>query len=209
MAGAFLKPPPDPGIYTWPARQFEDLYASHPDPWGYATSWYEQRKYAITIASLPQQRFRRVFEPGCSIGVLSEHLARRADALVCADFAAGALTHARKRLARYPGVDVRQLFIPRDWPDGRFDLIVISEIATYLSDGDLTTMAERTVASLEDHGHLILVHFRPPTGTPQTADEVHRRFRDHPTLRPIGNHEESEFILDILQRQPSPGINTA
>ena len=198
----FLKPPPDPGIVTWPARQFEDLYASHPDPWGYTTSWYEHRKYAITIACLPQERYRRVFEPGCSIGVLSEHLAGRADALVCADFAAGALVHARRRLARYSGVDVRQLFLPGDWPDGQFDLIVISEMATYLSDEDLNTLVQRTTTSLEDHGHLILVHFRPATGTPHTAAEVHHRFRDHPNLKHIGNHEESEFLLDILQREP-------
>jgi hypothetical protein len=201
-AEVVLKPPPDPGINTWPARQFEDLYAAHPDPWGYTTSWYEQRKYAITIASLPRERFRRAFEPGCSIGVLSEHLARRADALVCADFATGALVHARQRLARYPGVDVRQLFVPSDWPAGQFDLIVISEIATYPSDEDLTTLVRRTVTSLEDHGYLTLVHFRPATGTPHTAEEVHHRFRDHPNLRHIGNHEEPEFLLDILQHQP-------
>jgi hypothetical protein len=200
MAEVTLKPPPDPGIQTWPARQFEDLYDSHPDPWGYTTRWYERRKYAITIACLPQERFRRVFEPGCSIGVLSEHLALRADSLICADFAIGAVIHARERLARYSQVEVRHMFVPNDWPDGQFDLIVLSEMATYLSDDDLTTLVRCSVSSLEDDGYLVLVHFRPATGTPHTAEEVHDRFRADASLGQIAKHEEPEFVLDVLQR---------
>ncbi|HEY5115063.1 MAG TPA: class I SAM-dependent methyltransferase [Nakamurella sp.] len=94
------------------------------------------------------------------------------------------------------------MVVPNDWPDGHFDLIVISEIATYLSDEDLTTLVRRTVTSLEDNGYLTLVNYRHPTGTPHTADEVHHRFRVDPDLRPIANHEEPEFLLDILQRRP-------
>ncbi len=58
-------------------QYFVDLYASDPDPWRLATSWYERRKYALTVDALPNERYRRAFEPGCSIGVLSELLAPR------------------------------------------------------------------------------------------------------------------------------------
>ena len=141
-SGVALQPPPDPTVRTWPATQFEQLYRQHPDPWSYTSSWYEQRKYAITVASLPRRRYRRAFEPGCSIGVLSELLASRTDSLISADFAATAVEHAKQRLNGYPHVDIRQLSLPTQWAEGSFDLILISEIATYLSDHDLTTLAE-------------------------------------------------------------------
>ena len=32
---------------------FEQMYRNHADPWGFESSLYEQRKYAVTVASLP------------------------------------------------------------------------------------------------------------------------------------------------------------
>ena len=60
-----------------PDHYFTDMYAEASDPWGLAERWYEQRKYAITVAMLPQPRYRHAFEPGCSVGVLTERLAGR------------------------------------------------------------------------------------------------------------------------------------
>ena len=51
---------------------FDDMYAANRDPWSLASRWYEQRKYAVTLACLTRPRYRRAFEPGCSIGVLTE-----------------------------------------------------------------------------------------------------------------------------------------
>ena len=199
-AGAALKPPPDPGVQTWPADGFNELYEQSSDPWGYSSRWYEQRKYGITIASLPLRRYRRAFEPGCSVGVLSELLAPRVDAMISADFAAPALVHAKQRLARFPQVDVRLIAVPTEWPEGSFDLMVISEMATYLSDEDLNVLVDRTVGSLDPEGALVLVHYRPNTGTPHNAAEVHDRFRRHPQLGQFAAHEEEAFLLDVFQR---------
>ena len=49
---------------------FDEMYRDVEDPWNFETSHYEQRKYAITVASLPRSRYRSAYEPGCSIGVL-------------------------------------------------------------------------------------------------------------------------------------------
>jgi hypothetical protein len=200
--GVALQPPPDPTVRTWPATQFEQLYRQHPDPWGYTSRWYEQRKYAITVACLPRRRYRRAFEPGCSIGVLTELLAARTDSLISADFATTAVEHAKHRLVGYPHVDIRQLSVPTQWPEGSFDLILISEIATYLSDQDLTILVQKTTGCLESGGTLMLVHFRPDAGTPRTADQVHDRFRRHPHLAQQTTHQEPEFILDVFLRLP-------
>ena len=54
---------------------FDDMYAESPDPWGFRTRWYEERKFALTMAALPRRRYRRVFEPGCSVGMLTRLLA--------------------------------------------------------------------------------------------------------------------------------------
>ena len=57
------------------AGYFDDMYARSDDPWGFTSRWYERRKYAISLAMLPQERYDSAFEPGCSIGVLTGRLA--------------------------------------------------------------------------------------------------------------------------------------
>ena len=54
---------------------FRDCYAASADPWGLAERWYEARKYALSLALLPAERYGAAFEPGCSIGVLTARLA--------------------------------------------------------------------------------------------------------------------------------------
>ena len=54
---------------------FEEIYREDADPWNFETSPYEHRKYGVTVASLPKPRYRSAYEPGCSVGVLSELLA--------------------------------------------------------------------------------------------------------------------------------------
>ena len=39
-----------------PDGYFDDIYAASRDPWQLADRWYEQRKYAITMAMLPDAR---------------------------------------------------------------------------------------------------------------------------------------------------------
>jgi hypothetical protein len=47
------------------------LYEGTGDPWQLSTRWYEQPQYAITLALLPDRRYRHTFEPGCSIYSMS------------------------------------------------------------------------------------------------------------------------------------------
>ena len=35
---------------------FDRMYAGAADPWGFGSRWYEQRKYALTLAALPGRR---------------------------------------------------------------------------------------------------------------------------------------------------------
>ena len=74
---------------------FDRLYAQAADPWGLGTRFYELRKRALLLAALPRAAFRRAFEPGCAIGLLTEELARRCGQVVAWDVADAAVeTHA-------------------------------------------------------------------------------------------------------------------
>ena len=68
-----------PAAVTLDPGYFRDRYAASPDPYGLAERWYEARKYALTVALLPRERYGAAFEPGCSIGVLTAQLAPRCD----------------------------------------------------------------------------------------------------------------------------------
>src|SRR5690349_510198 len=54
-----------------PAAYFDALYTKEKDPWRFASSPYEQAKYAATLQALPVARFTDALEIGCSIGVLT------------------------------------------------------------------------------------------------------------------------------------------
>ncbi len=193
--------PARPVRAPYPASYFEDLFRKDPDPWGLATRWYERRKYAITVASLPRERYRRAFEPACAIGVLTESLARRCDRLIASDTSQTAVENARRRLAGQHHVEVDVMEVPRQWPEGRFDLIVLSEFVFFLDDHDLASLLDRTVASLDDDGHVIAVHYLPAGRIVQTADEVHDALGAHPALVRTVNHREPEFLLDVFVRR--------
>ena len=157
-----------------PASYFEDMYRSDPDPWGFASEWSEARKYALTLAALPRARYHRAFEPGCSIGVLSEQLAGRADELIAADASPSPLESARRRLGRTPGVSVRLMSVPEEWPPGRFDLIVLSEIGYYFDRPRLEAILQRLASSLSEDGELVSCHWLGHSADhAQHAEEVH------------------------------------
>jgi trans-aconitate methyltransferase len=180
-----------------PSSYFERLYDADPDPWGFESRWYERRKYALTLAALPEERYRRGFEPGCSIGVLTEGLAGRCEELIASDACAAPLERARERLARHDHVAVRLMSVPEEWPEGPFDLIVLSEIAYYLDPSCFETLLDRLRASATRD--LVVVHWRGPTDYPLSGDEVHRRLAEAEGFRCVASYEESQFRLDVLR----------
>lgn len=183
-----------------PASYFERLYAGDGDPWGLATRWYERRKYQVTLASLPRQRYRSAYEPGCSIGVLSAGLADRCDRLVVSDPHPEAVGAARQRLAPHAHVSVECHAIPEDWPAGPWDLVVLSEVAYYFDDAGLADVMGRVMSSLDAGGHLVAVHYRLETDYPQSGDAVHLRIAATAGLAGVVDHVETEFRLGVWER---------
>jgi LmbE family N-acetylglucosaminyl deacetylase/SAM-dependent methyltransferase len=205
----FATPAPGRAAPSLGSEYFDRFYAENgPDPWGFADRWYERRKRALTLAALPRERFRRAFEPGCSIGVLTTELADRCDHLLATDPSTDAVERARERLRGRAGVEVRRSAVPQHWPGGDFDLIVLSEVGYYCSAGDLARLVDLAARSLTDDGVLLACHWRHPVADyPLTGDAVHDALLDHPRLARLAGHVEEDFLLDVLV--PAPAVSVA
>lgn len=192
---------------TLPAGYFEQLYSESADPWGFRTRWYEQRKRALTAAVLPQPRYGRGFEPGCSIGTLTAVLADRCDSLLAVDASDQAVAAAAASLSGHRHVEVRRMTVPDEWPDGGFDLVVLSEVGYYLSVADLDRLAELAVGSLVRGGTLLACHWRHPVDDyPATGDGVHAVLGGRPALNRVVTHVEEDLLLDVWTKGPVPSV---
>ena len=127
-----------------PPEEFEKLYAANSDPWNYTSSDYERQKHASTLNSLSRHRYSSALEIGCSIGVMTKLLAERCDRLLSVDVVERALQQARQRCAAETHVEFVQMRVPEDWPQGSFDLIVISEILYYLSAAEVDALVAQS-----------------------------------------------------------------
>ena len=182
-----------------PDRYFEERWEDSDDPWDQVERFSEQRKYDLTVASLPRPRYRRAYEPGCAIGSLTRRLAGRVDHLLASDRHERAVAAARTACAGRPSVVVELHRLPDDWPDGRFDLVVLSEILYYFDPPTATRILGAARASLEAGGHLVACHFRPEV--PEHAvrgDEVHELIRAL-GWRPVVAHREPGFLLEVFE----------
>ena len=173
---------------------FDRMYAGADDPWGFATRWYEQRKYALTLAALPAPVYSSALEIGCSIGILTVALADRCSSLVALDPSAAALRAAAARVP--PWVRLVQGGVPDDWPEGPYDLVVLSEVAYYLDAVDLERLLDRVENDLRPGGTVVACHWRHPVADyPLSGDQVHAALGRWPRVSRV---EEEDFLLDVL-----------
>ena len=183
-----------------PERYFDDMYALHDDPWQFESSPYEAAKYDRTLAAL-RPHYDSALEIGCSIGVLTARLAPRCAALLSLDVAERALERARIRNAAHPHVTFERRQMPQDFPAGRSDLILLSEVGYYLSRRDLATLLDSCVAALNPGGQLLAVHWTPPVHDyPLTGDEVHGQLLAYPGLVHKHGERHEQYRLDLLER---------
>ena len=181
-------------------KYFRDIYHGDRDPWGFESSEYERRKYALTMACLPKAQYESVFEPGCSIGVLSTLLAPRCRRLLSTDIISSAVGKASSRLKDFAHVDVEERAIPEEWPEGPFDLIVLSEIAYYFDETDLRSLIVLALNSTTTGAHIVAVHWRGATDYPLSGDQVHELLNSVDQWCRVVHHLEAEFILEIWER---------
>lgn len=180
---------------------FNATYAVHDDPWGFDDRWYEQRKYALTMAALPRPSYTRCFEPGCANGALTELIADRCSQVVASDFIAAAVDRARHRLAAIDHVAVECEDFPRWWPDGNGDLVIWSEIAYYLNDKGAAEAINGLTRWLQPGGDLVAVHYLGATNYPRSGSSIATWLDEQGFLERLVEHREPDFELAVWRRR--------
>lgn len=193
-----------------PDSFFDAMYDGSPDPWGFQTRWYEQRKLALTLAMLPQSRYTSAFEPGCSLGIVTAALSRRCDHVIATDVSTAALETAATRLSGCSNVELRRWALGESWPDQQFDLIVLSEVCYYLDGALLRHAMMATQRALEPGGTLLAVHWRHPVREyPITGDEAHAVIAAVPGLSQLARYRDEDVVLEAYQKVPPEARSVA
>lgn len=182
---------------------FKDIYDRSEDPWNFETSAYEAAKYAATIAALPNKQEERVLEVGCSIGVLTRLLAQRCTHLLAIDVSQKALDIATRRCEHVRNVTFKKASFPKELPADQFNLIMVSEVAYYLSAADWKAAIGALYERLVSGGHIVLVHWLPEVPDyPQTGDEVHDRFEQlmRDKMKSVFANRTENYRIDVWAR---------
>ena len=192
---------------TEPAEQdygyLRRMYDSGPDPWRIGEGFYEQRKRRILLASLPEPRYHSCFEPACGNGELSVLLAARCDRLLAGDIAGQAVDRTAGRLAGTPAVQVRRMVLPDDWPDERFDLIVLSEFGYYLPWSSWQSVVARTAASVTGDWTVLACHWLPDFPERRAStEELHAELAAQLPGRQLLSLQDDDFRLDVFTGRP-------
>jgi SAM-dependent methyltransferase len=166
-------------VIETPSSYFEQLWHGSADPWDHAGRWYEARKYDLTVAVLPNERYAHAVEPACGVGLVTVRLARRAAAVSASDRFERAAAEAAARCSELSNVVVGVGDV-RDGPPVRpFDLAVLGEVLYYFDANTVGDVVRRWHAACSPGGHVVLVHHRPTVAEHVlNGDDVHAIARD-------------------------------
>lgn len=195
------------GVPVTNAQHFELMYQRNPDPWRVASDWYERRKRDLLLASLPLERYRHGFEPGCGNGETTLKLLERCDRLCAVDFSQKAIQLCKERIPTecQGRLTLQSLALPVDWPDipkNGFDLIVVSEISYYFNDKNLNIFNNQCISSLSNEGHLLLCHWiHPAPDRKQSTEVLHKGLNKNLQLKSLVAHQDTDFHLRVWQKK--------
>jgi 2-polyprenyl-3-methyl-5-hydroxy-6-metoxy-1,4-benzoquinol methylase len=191
---------------------FEFLFSIKRDPWNYENSPYEKEKYQTTLSALPREKYRRVLEVGCAIGVFTQMLKDRAESILAVDVSSKAVDAAIIRNQGNNKIEFKKMDVEKEEPGELFDLIVCSEVLYYLDDTDrIAGVRDRFIRWVEPGGQILLVHMRrqadDDSGFPANflgypslgANTVHGVFNDSPFLKLIKEIKKPLYTVSIYE----------
>jgi SAM-dependent methyltransferase len=193
------------------AGAMEAVYASDPDPWASASPRYryQRQKYEVLASLLPPRRFRQALDLGCGLGLLSRHLAARADAVLGVDLAPAAVAFARILHEDQPNVRFEAhdlLDLPPSF-NGNFDLVVVADVLYYLSPLDsrlLKTIAARIADLLAPGGICLLAnhYFFRVDPESRRSRRIHDAFAWSPRFALLADYRRPFYLATLLQAEP-------
>jgi SAM-dependent methyltransferase len=182
---------------------FEARYQAASDPWQFGSSAYELNRYRATLAALAQKRYRRAFEPGCSVGVLTAALASRVEQLVACDISDTAVALCQERCRCFTNVEIHQGDVAAKSPEGTFDLIIFSELGYYFSAERLRTVASQLASRLDPGGEFVAVHWLGDSADHVLhGDEVHELLAHSLPGEWIKGSRHEGFRIDSWRAMP-------
>jgi SAM-dependent methyltransferase len=179
------------------AEFFEFLYLEDSDPWSFATNPYEQYRYKTIIEALNHRHYQRVFEPGCSIGVLTQYLATLCERVDALDISPTAVGTAARRCANLGNVVIRYASLAEALHGHTTNLVVLSEIGYYFEAWEWREYVRKILTYCAKPTTLLAAHW---LGVSQdhllSGDEVHEIINSLDGL--VVEHQESHdgFRLD-------------
>ncbi|MEP7013329.1 MAG: polysaccharide deacetylase family protein [Acidobacteriota bacterium] len=157
--------PNTPQAREYDGRYFEAQFARE-DPWNYGSD-YEQVKYQQTLSLLGGRRFASALEIGCAEGRFTAQLLPYVDSLLAVDISATALARAQALVGGSAQVRFSQLDVFSQEIQGRFDLIVCSELLAYLPRRKtLELVLARVLRALKPEGLLVMANARAVADEP-------------------------------------------
>jgi SAM-dependent methyltransferase len=179
------------------ASFFEQKYRHKSDPWDFAVSAYELGRYQTIVAALSHKRYCRGFEPGCSVGVLTELLAPLCEFVEAIDFSKTAVDHARRRCAHLKNVTVLCASLPERMPVTGFDLVVLSEIGYYFPQAEWIRISSALVGPMPGGGTLIAAHWLGQSNDHcMNGDQVHEILLSLPNIQLEYSQRHEKFRID-------------
>ncbi len=192
---------------------FDLMYRCKKDPWNYSTSDYEKKKYEETLEAITDRRFGRILEVGCAEGVFTDMLSIHGDEVIAVDVSQTALERAKCRNCDNLHVKFHCSNIEKDCLEGKFDLILCSEVLCYMDTPErVAYVRDKLIDSLEPDGCFLLVHMRllkedesghptPVTGLPRIgAKTVHGVFRESDKLKVTYENVQPLYVITLLEK---------
>jgi predicted TPR repeat methyltransferase len=183
---------------------FEAKYRDAADPWDFARSSYELARYSAILNALSPRRYNLAFEPGCSVGVLTEKLAAFCNHIEAFDLSETAVERAHIRCVYLPNIHIRHAslteFLPHD-----ADLYLFSEVGYYLTREALHKHLERAIEHLAPSATLLACHWlgHSPDHI-LSGDEVHDTIHQLPNLQHEHAERHTDFRLDRWTKRSNP-----
>jgi len=160
----------------------EQFYDAGGDPFGFDVNPDEQIKFHRTLEVCGEGNLGRVLEIGCAVGSLTELLATRASHVLAIDISSAAIAQVKQRLSHLPNVQPETRTLPRQFPEGHFDLIIASDVLYYLSLDELRLCLVQIEAALSPGGALVAVDYTRRVGTLIDGNELHDFLAENATM---------------------------
>lgn len=178
---------------------FEALFRADSDPWNFEDSDYERDKRAATVNALGARRFGSALEVGCASGVLTAELATRCERLTAIDVSQTALDLARSRISDLAHVRLLRGEVPGDWPTGRYDAIILSEILYFLTAPEIAAVSRLAHDGIASGGIVLLVNWTGDNECEVDGDEAVELFRSAADWRELLHRRATSYRMDCFE----------